>query len=251
MNENIRTGFGDLYIAYLLGKVSEYCDRGNLIGHIIEFIESLDILKEYESKVALIENWDNKNFDSLWQFRAFRIVLYALVRDIKPNLVVETGVLHGMTSGFILDALSRNTAGRLISIDFPSYSETGPANNDGYNATLPINHEPGWIVPDRLRGQWDLYLGKSVDILSKLDKEINGMDLFCHDSEHTYSTMWSELNFAWDRLAPQGILVCDNIEANTAFFDFCRRVNRIPLVLPTPSNDILYAPRFAIVRRDK
>lgn len=251
MNENQSPEFGGFYTSYLTGKVSEYCDRGNLFGHVIELLNESVILKEYEEKVERIDGWGTKKFDSLWQFRAFRIILYALIRDMRPSLVIETGVLHGMTSGFILEALVRNTCGRLLSIDLPSYYESGPANKDGYDATLPKGLEPGWLVPQRLREYWDLHLGKSVEVLHNLNADIGGVGLFCHDSEHTYPTMWQELNFAWDRLVPEGILVCDNVEANTAFFDFCRRVNRVPLVLPTPSLDVSYAPRFAIIRRDK
>ena len=250
MNNNQREGFGALYTSYLIGKVSEYCKVGDLFGHLADLIEHPDIISCFEEKVASVESWETKQFSSLWEFRAFRIILHVLVRDMRPDLVVETGVLHGMTSGFVLDAMAKNDHGRLLSIDLPSYFDKGAANNDGYQATLPKSKEPGWIIPEHLCDRWDLRKGKSVELLRSMEDEIGDIDLFCHDSEHTYSTMWQELCFAWDHLSPRGILVCDNVEANSSFYDFCRRVNRSPLVLPTPSENVLYAPRFALIRRN-
>jgi len=45
------------------------------------------------------------------------ILLYAMVRALKPEVVVETGVANGVSSSFILKALDRNSRGRLYSID--------------------------------------------------------------------------------------------------------------------------------------
>jgi hypothetical protein len=168
---------------------------------------------------------------------------------MQPRHVVETGVLHGMTSGFILEALAINGTGTLSSIDLPSPAESGPANTDGYSDCLPVEKQPGWIVPSRLHGHWNLKLGSSRSVLPAICAAGQPIDMFIHDSEHSYSTMWYELTTAWDAMREGGILVCDNIEANTAFFDFCRRVGRIPLVLPAPSEDRFYASRFALIVR--
>src|SRR5262249_52393950 len=47
--------------------------------------------------------------------------IWCLVRQLKPQRVVETGVAHGMTSRFILEALQMNGEGRLWSIDLPPF----------------------------------------------------------------------------------------------------------------------------------
>ena len=248
-NLNQQPGFGDLHIAFLAGRVAEYVKAGDLISHIITLAEKPNIIREYESAVASVPVWQTKKFQSLWVFRSFRILLYALIRDLQPKHVVETGVLHGMTSGFILDAISLNGTGRLTSIDLPSLAETGPVNGDGYNDSLPAGKQPGWIVPLRLHEHWNLNLGSSLSILPDICGAGQVIDMFIHDSEHSYKTMWYELTTAWDAMRQGGILICDNIEANTSFFDFCRRVDRIPLVLPTPSEDRFHAPRFALIVR--
>src|SRR5262249_49777852 len=45
--------------------------------------------------------------------------VWCLTRHLRPRHVVETGVLHGVTSRFILEALERNGIGYLWSIDLP------------------------------------------------------------------------------------------------------------------------------------
>lgn len=62
-------------------------------------------------------------------------------------------------------------------------------------------------------------------------------------------TMWNELNMAWPHIKPEGICICDNIESNTSFFDFCLKVGKIPLVLPAPGNDGLMLIRFALIKK--
>jgi len=230
-NLNKQPSFGDLHIAFLA------------------LAQTPTIVSDYESAVISVPSWQTKAFPSLWAFRSYRILLHALIRDTQPQHVVETGVLHGMTSGFILEAMALNGAGVLTSIDLPSLAETGPANRDGYNDSLPEGKQPGWIVPSRLHKYWNLKLGSSRSILPEVCASGQAIDIFIHDSEHSYSTMWFELITAWDAMRQGGILICDNIEANTSFFDFCRRVGRMPLVLPTPSEDRFHAPRFALIIR--
>jgi hypothetical protein len=45
--------------------------------------------------------------------------IWCLIRHLRPVNVVETGVAHGMTSRFILEAFETIGAGRLWSIDLP------------------------------------------------------------------------------------------------------------------------------------
>ena len=50
---------------------------------------------------------------------AFVRAIWYLVRNLRAQTVVETGVAHGVTSRFILQALERNGSGHLWSIDRP------------------------------------------------------------------------------------------------------------------------------------
>jgi hypothetical protein len=239
---------GVLQTIFHVGRLAEFMRCGELLlDPLIELSADTELIGMVETAVAPIEGWKTKSFESVFDFRLYRIVLYALLRATTPQIVIETGVLHGLTTIFLLRALERNEAGRLISVDFPSYPETGPSNKDGYFAVLPVGREPGWIVPASRFPNWDLQIGRSRDVLLTLGRDLEQIDFFCHDSEHTFSTMWFELNWAWERLRPGGILLCDNIEATTAFADFTRRVSRPPLVFPSPDSGMHEAPRFGLI----
>ena len=73
-------------------------------------------------------------------------LLYGLVRALRPEVVVETGVATGVTSAYLLAALADNDAGELQSIDLPS-------------ADLVRAELVGCAVPGRAPGSLDLPLG--------------------------------------------------------------------------------------------
>src|SRR2546423_1257996 len=54
--------------------------------------------------------------------------LYAIIRQLNPRVIVETGVCNGFSSSIILAALARNQRGHLNSIDLPEL--TGNANTE-------------------------------------------------------------------------------------------------------------------------
>ena len=137
-------------------------------------------------------------------------ILYAVIRDRKPNHVVETGVRNGNSSLASLLALEENGSGTLHSIDLPGGS------------VEPLNNEVGWIIPNRYKNDWDLRLGKSQELLPKLRTEIDEIDLFIHDSEHSHSCMMFEFELAWYWLSPDGVILSDDVNRNSAFKSFCK-----------------------------
>jgi predicted O-methyltransferase YrrM len=132
-------------------------------------------------------------------------VLYAICRRRNAGIVVETGVASGVSSSYILCALGRNEHGELYSIDQP----WGRA-------------ESGWLIPDYLRPRWHLVQGQSSDELPPLLKRVGEIDIFLHDSQHSYQNMRWEYQTAWAHLRVGGILLSHNIDSNRAFPDFCR-----------------------------
>jgi hypothetical protein len=112
----------------------------------------------------------------------------------------------------ILLALGVNSKGNLYSIDLPS-------------AKLPAGKEPGWIVPEHLRKRWGLRLGKSSELLPGLLEEIKEVDIFLHDSEHSYENMYWEYETAWGYIRKGGLLLSHDISQNAAFKDFAKHVS--------------------------
>lgn len=203
----------------------------DLSSFVAELDQDLTIIRKLEKAVADEPFFRTKSWESPLELGTYRTILYCLARAIVPSISIETGVLHGLTSAYLLHAIDRNRQGRLISVDLPSYHESGPSNKDGYNDTLPPNREPGWVVEPSDRERWSLVLGSTKEKLPQILKDAGWIDLFLHDSEHTHETMTFELNEAWPRLSAKGILVCDNVDSNTAFFDFCYAIGRPPIVI--------------------
>ena len=233
-----------------LTELSDYLKTEQLGLNFSELTERPNMIDEIEAAVKDEDFFETKKFESIYDFRLYRIALYLIVRSCKPQNIIETGVLHGLTTQFLLSALEKNKFGYLSSIDMPSYHGQPPANNDGFNSTLPPRKEPGWLIDKKYLPKWQLYLGKSIDLLPEVFSKLNEVDMFIHDSEHTYSTMIYELNYAWERLTNKGVLICDNINQNTSFFDLCRRINKIPFICPYDVDDLNLGIRFGILRND-
>jgi predicted O-methyltransferase YrrM len=204
------------------------------------------LLDHIEDAVRDVETFRTKAWVTILELGVYRFAVYALIRGLRPRMAVETGVLHGLTSLFMLEALRRNGAGVLHSVDLPSYYESGPANQDGIHDLLPPGRQPGWIIGSGYAPHWRLHLGASRDVLPALSADAAELDFFLHDSEHTLETMSLELEWAWEHLGQGGVLMCDNVDYSTAFFTLCRRVGRIPFVVAhTPTDRI----KFALIQK--
>jgi Methyltransferase domain len=149
--------------------------------------------------------------------------LYAAVRICRPNVVLETGVFDGLSSALILRALERNSAGELISIDLPAHETIAGSTDRMPERVLPADCCSGWIVPDFLRSRYRLRLGDSKRLLREVLEECKHVDIFLHDSLHTYHHQLFEYNAAWPSVIPSGLLLSDDIFWTGAFHHFCKQ----------------------------
>jgi hypothetical protein len=133
--------------------------------------------------------------------------IWCLVRHLKPNKIVETGVAHGVTSRFILEALKRNGNGYLWSIDLPPIEKAW-------------QNQVGAAVGDRYADRWSYIKGSSRRRLPGLLSRVGQIDLFIHDSLHSERNVRFELDRAWAILRPGGALVVDDVDANWGFRSF-------------------------------
>ena len=138
--------------------------------------------------------------------------IWCITRHLHPKQVVETGVAHGFTSRFILEALERNGSGQLSSIDRPPLD---PATR----------RRVGIAVSCELRHRWDLIARSSQRCLPGLLRRLGSIDLFIHDSLHTKRNVCFELSHAWAALRPGGILVVDDVDTNAGFGSFIRKIS--------------------------
>jgi predicted O-methyltransferase YrrM len=163
------------------------------------------------------------------------IRLYSLVRELEPRISVETGVCNGFSTAFLLLALERNGAGELHSIDLPEVAgadyEPGTFWEGKQGAAIPPGTEAGWMIPDDLRPRWHLVLGRSQEALPPLLERLGAIDLFVHDSEHSYECMRFEFDTAWPALRAGGVLVADDYDWNPAFAEIAREQGRSPVTM--------------------
>ncbi len=164
---------------------------------------------------------------------AFVRAIWFLVRHLQPTKVVETGVAHGLTSRFILEALGRNGTGHLWSIDLPPLLQPKLARSVGA------------AVDQRHRNRWTLIRGSSRRRLPQLLAQIGPIDLFVHDSRHSESNVRFELDMAWTALRPGMALVVDDIDLNWGYRSFVQ-ANQCPQFLCCPAEPVRPdpGPRF-------
>ena len=87
------------------------------------------------------------------------------------------------------------------------------------------------MVPPTLRDRWHFVLGRSQDELPPLLERVGEIDVFLHDSEHSYECMSFEFRTAWEALREGGVLVADDVNVNTAWEEFTREADREPEAL--------------------
>lgn len=186
-----------------------------LAAYAQDFLADKKFYEAFSPKLLELETMPDAG-----DLRLNSLVPYLAVRALKPKVVVETGVAAGKSSALFLLGLAHNGFGRLISIDLPN---DGTVMQDGAQTTTQ-NRPTGWLVPEYLRDNWELVLEDSKTALQPmLAGGGTAVDIFMHDSLHTYEHVTFEFTAALSAMKQGGLLMCDNIEegqAGQAFSDF-------------------------------
>lgn len=202
-----------------------------VLRHINDLRSQRGFYEELEKRIAEAQKLDPKIGG--WVPVELLEIYYALVREMRPEAVIETGIGPGSSSLFILKALDDNGQGMLYSIDLPggdklAYESMGKEYNIRTSLEGGI---VGWLVPEGLRKRWIVKLGDARLVLPTLLESVHQIDLFIHDSLHTYEHMMFEYQTAWPYLRDSGIMMSDDVDPSwsLAFPDFCKE-KRTPLV---------------------
>jgi hypothetical protein len=128
-----------------------------------------------------------------------RLGWYALVRALGPERVVETGTHLGLGSCAIAAALLRNGHGRLTTID--------------------VDPDAGQLIGPPWAEVIDRRIGSSVELLA----ELGDVDIFVHDSLHTYEYETAELAAVSPHLRDGAVILSDNAHDSSALSDWAER----------------------------
>lgn len=131
-----------------------------------------------------------------------RVAWYALIRILKPYLVVETGTDKGLGTLLIAQALKENGVGIVYTLDVDPYAGS-------------LIEESKWNNIKVLRGD-------SLELL----KEIKEIDLFIHDSDHSRNHEYLEYKTVEKNLSPYGVVLSDNSEYTDALLAWSLEKNR-------------------------
>ncbi len=182
----------------------------NLEKHLDQFIETKRKQKypSFENPYPVIYGLN----------RSVSRLLYLLCYVTKPSIVVETGVANGFSSSYILSAMENVNHGELFSID-------------GIIRPWHTAEKIGLAIPQQLKKRQNLILGNASIELKKLLNEINLVDIFIHDSSHTYQNMKKEFRIAWSHIREGGFLFSDDVSQHDAFLDFSDEINVKPIII--------------------
>jgi len=238
--------------------MTEYNEPLSLLRNLLNMDEDysrlvIDSLYSHSAELDHIEELEallwKKDIPSNRLGRKKAEVLYSIVRQLKPQVVVETGVATGYSSSMILMALEDNKMGHLCSVDYPNYQSIakkidrdirykGPLSLFSYHGVrhivgyiakkryhVPNGKESGWVIPDRLRDRWTLKVGLSEKCLPAILQDVKQVDVFLHDSDHAEENMLNEYRMAWPYIRNGGLLLSDDIALNNAFSSFSMEVN--------------------------
>lgn len=133
-------------------------------------------------------------------------VLHAVVRMIRPAVVLETGVANGCSSEVILRALGRNDHGALHSVD--------------------IGDDVGALVTDRDRWRLHVVDPDDPEAFPRVVAGLSNIGVFFHDADHRYPAQAAEYAAVWPRLPAGGVLLSDDVDASYAFLDLLAGLRR-------------------------
>ena len=175
---------------YLAWFVSEIC--GIPAKEVHGYFHELETNSQLDTyiKTGLATHRRGNEIDSK-AFFGRRIGWYAILRATKPSVVVETGTEKGLGSLVLAEALLKNGFGRLITIDMEPSS--------------------GLLIGTEYSGVIQRVIDDSLSAISNIDQ----IDLFIHDSDHSAEHEAHEFDLLSTRLSDGGIVLSDNSHVTT------------------------------------
>jgi hypothetical protein len=189
------------HLAWLISHVT-----GETHAAIIDYFNELENDEELRSHISDALKSSGYGRDIRVEYGR-RLGWYAFVRVLKPRVVIETGIDHGVGSCVIASALLRNAAqgrsGRYYGTEIRTVA--GKLFRSPYNTT------------------GELLYGDSIESLTRFDEPV---DLFINDSDHSGEYEYREYQAIRDKLSPHGVVLGDNAHATDSLSRFSHESGR-------------------------
>lgn len=128
------------------------------------------------------------------------IVLNYLIRSQKPALYIETGTQHGLSAGLVAWTVEQEKLDTRV-------------------ITFDVIEQPLLYKSEIVRYEILQFPSRVRFRLKNLEKSVTN-SIFFHDSDHSYENMMFEFDWMWNKMKVK-TLISDDIDGNSAFFDFC------------------------------
>lgn len=173
------------------GYIAEITDDDELSRHIAARTAASDLTFRADGRARL----------------GRRVGWYAVVRALKPCVVIESGVDKGLGACVLAAALLRNA------------EEGHPGRYYGTD----VDREAGYLLAGRYADVGEILYGDSRESLEKFAGTI---DLFINDSDHSAAYEASEYSAIEHKLSERAVVLGDNSRDSGALLDFSLRAGR-------------------------
>jgi hypothetical protein len=136
-----------------------------------------------------------------------RVGWYAVVRALKPAVVIETGIEKGLGAAVLCAALLRNRQ----------------EGHHGHYYGTDIDRAAGMLLCEPYRSMGTILYGDSIDTLSALAVTV---DVFVNDSDHSAEYEGREYRVIAPKLSDRAIIIADNAHVTDELLKFSRETGR-------------------------
>ena len=185
-------------ISLVTGKSTE-----EISGYFSELLNDEDLYRHLKNSLKNIPEYGKEIKFAYGR----RIGWYAFVRILKPKLIIETGVDHGVGSCVLTNALLRN-------------------KQEGYYGNYlgtDNNIKAGKLLVEPYSSIGKILYGDSIQSLMKIKDPI---DIFINDSDHSSEYEFQEYLTIEKRISNNSIILGDNSHFTNSLSKFSKRTNR-------------------------
>ena len=191
------------YLAHTIAVVTKM--SYSQIAEYIDEVQADELLRD--TILLAIEKSPEKRFADKEVRFGRRLGWYALVRAMKPEIIIETGVDKGLGSILLCAALLRN-------------KEEG---FEGRYYGTDINPKAGYLLEGKYKEVGEVLYGDSIESLSRFTEKI---DLFINDSDHSADYEYREYMTIKHLLTEESIILGDNSHCTSKLADFSLETDR-------------------------